>query len=188
MQECRPRNHIWTCHLCLVLSSQVNEVSLLSCKIAQPWLLSHLWDLWGINTCSIWCFTQLHNPIQREVSRKYFVILSLALSTKPTVTLGNLKLKVSSPLTSSDRVEIIQAWGQTAYFRVGFPQFTGPWPSARSLASLGFIFCLGAEITQRHLLERMSWDQRTNASLVFVKFGGLAHHLRDHIEYESWAY
>lgn len=57
---------------------------------------------------------------------------------KLTMTLKNLKLKASSPFTSPDRVEIIQALGQTAYFRVGFSLFTGSWPSAQFLASLSF--------------------------------------------------
>lgn len=61
---------------------------------------------------------------------------------KLTMTLKNLKLKASSPSTSPDRVEIIQALGQTAYFRVGLSLFTGAWPSAHFLASLSFSFSL----------------------------------------------
>lgn len=59
---------------------------------------------------------------------------------KLTMTLKNLKLKASSPFTSPDSVEIRQALGQTAYFRVGFSLFTGSWPSAQFLASLSFFF------------------------------------------------
>ena len=55
---------------------------------------------------------------------------------KLTMTLKNLKLKASSPSASPDRVEIIQALGQTAYFRAGHSLFTGSWPSAHFLASL----------------------------------------------------
>lgn len=58
---------------------------------------------------------------------------------KLTMTLKNLKLKASSPFTSPDRVEIIQALGQTAYFRVGLSLFTGSWPSAQFLAALSFL-------------------------------------------------
>lgn len=101
---------------------------------------------------------------------------------KLTVTLMNLKLKGSSPFTSSDRVEIIQALGQTAYFTVGFSQFARSRPSAHSLASLSFIFYFGAEITQHRPLVRMSWDQRNNAYLEFVKFRGLAHHPHDMLD------
>lgn len=117
----------------------------------QPWLLCHLWSLWRTNTCSIWCFIRLHDLIQRKVSCKYFVILPLALSTRLTVTLKNLKLKVSSPLTISDRVEIRQAWGQTAYIRVGFFKYLGSWSLVHSLPSLSFICHIGAEITHHYL-------------------------------------
>lgn len=80
---------------------------------------------------------------------------------KLTMTLKNLKLKASSPFTSPDSVEIRQALGQTAYFRVGF--FLVHWVLALStilsFSELFFPFsCFGAEIRLTSLLVSMSWD------------------------------
>lgn len=85
------------------------------------------------------------------------------------MTLKNLKLKVSSPFTTSDRVEITQAWGQTAYFRVRFSKYLGSWLLVHFLASLSFIFYIGAETTQHCLLVWMSWDQRNTLSLLSLE-------------------